>query len=381
MGNLHPGVNRRIFSADFRSLQFLRVNGFDFNAFFDNGYLVSRLPVLPGKKPRCSHLPYGTQVMQALLEAKVPIVVHNGLLDILHLYTTFVGALPDDYREFGEAWAARFPVLFDTRFIAQKGQYQVLQHAGGLTLEELHSHLTSLDATAPVRFQRLGPLPVDGHAHGSSGFDAVLTAEVFVLEMELWLRSTASESDCKRRRAERLKDLEAELQQLGWQAIHERAIAAGVNIFKSAVQGRFGGAAGARKKLADIRADIVALEYAKEVDDHGIGGVASAWEPTAEIRAGSTSAGCTREHENGCVDAAVLGRPHKRQRSEVEAAGFVTPDALLSAKVCRGFHNRLAIVGSSPGCLHLGKRRVVSASPQPCHEGVQELGADAQGER
>jgi len=329
--NLHPDASRRMFVSDFQSLQFLRSNGFDFNAFFDQGYVSSRMPAPDTTKTsRSPHLPYATQVMRALSDAKVPLVVHNGLLDILHVYTNFIDNLPRDHHEFRKAWLAHFPLLFDTRHIAQEGRYNVLQHAGGLTLEQLHAHLTSLDATNCLLFERLGPLPDNGQAHGSSGFDAVLTAEVFLMEMELWLRSAASESARKRHRKARMNELEAELAPLGWQAIHERALAAGVSICKSAVPGRFGGATGARRKVPEIRADIISVEYAKELDD--------------------------------CRSAAA-GMEQSRKRCHTEVDGsLLSLDAILSSKVCRRFHNCLAIVGSSPGCLHLEEKQAPNSA-------------------
>merc|ERR1711924_112882 len=108
-----------------------------------------------------------------------------------------------------------------------------------------------------------------------------------------------------------------------------RAYVLGVNIFKSAVQGRFGGAGGARRSVKDIRIDIAAVQYAKEVDEGDSKG-------TLGSENQFTGVGYKRPREGEETDISVLSR-----------------DVLLTSKVCRRFHNCLAIVGSSPGCLHL----------------------------
>merc|ERR1712087_844872 len=90
--------------------------------------------------------------------------------------------------------------------------------------------------------------------------------------MQLWLHVDVTESARKRFRKTRQKELALELEPLDWQAIHARADAAGVSIFKAAtVKGRFGGSVGARKKVSEIRADIVTVECARQVDNASFG--------------------------------------------------------------------------------------------------------------
>lgn len=122
------GEDRRIFTSDLQSLRFLRAHGFDFNAFFDHAHTYCRLPApdaqeLPGfvKRLAPSH---ASRVFAALRSAQIPLVVHNGLLDLLHLHDKFLGDLPETYQEFAAAWASQFPLLFDTRLIAQEGRFQ-----------------------------------------------------------------------------------------------------------------------------------------------------------------------------------------------------------------------------------------------------------------
>lgn len=194
--NMWP-QERRIFTSDLQSLRFLRAHGFDFNAFLEQAFAYSRLPATSDrKKMPAQHV---TQILAALRSTKTPIVVHNGLLDMLHLYDKFVGDLHTESEAFCQAWVEQFPLLFDTRLIAQEGRFQVLKHSGGLSLEELHRHLLSV-AGDGFRFERLGPLAGSRTAHGSAGLDAVITAEVFIMEIELWIRYVSAEAEKKRRK-------------------------------------------------------------------------------------------------------------------------------------------------------------------------------------
>lgn len=194
--------SRRVFAADLQSLRFLRAHGFDFNAFFTSAYLYTRLPPLEADKETRARLPpaHATNVIAALRRSRVPLIFHNGFLDLLHMHDKFLGDLPDERAEFGEAWVSHFPLLFDTRLLAQEGRFQVLKHSGGLSLEELHKHLLGVP-NMPIRFDHLGPLGTERSAHGSSGHDARLTAEVFLMEMDMWLRADVTGGNKRKRKA------------------------------------------------------------------------------------------------------------------------------------------------------------------------------------
>ena len=206
---------KRVFLSDFKSLRFLREHGFDFNSFLDNGFRYSRLESQASKKARRQD---ASQLIRTLHSRAVPLVVHNGLLDLLHLFHGFIGDLPQDFPSFATNWTAHFPRLFDTRLLAQEGQYQIFKHAGGLSLENMHRHLLCSEQTQHLVFDCQGWTK---QAHGSSGQDALLTAKVFVMELELWIYSDTM-SVRERRREERLRVLEQRLPP-GWQEVHEMA--------------------------------------------------------------------------------------------------------------------------------------------------------------
>lgn len=226
----HPG-GRGIFSADLSSLLFLHRHGFDFNAFFEKRCEYERLGVgsakqvssssssvapsssderdgevsasdfeesaaasaaaqstRPNTAPPCGHrreLAPAARVVAALRAVKVPLVFHNGLLDLLHLYDKFIGDLPGSVADFAEAWTAQFPFLFDTRQMAQEAR-NLLKHEGRLKLGELHRHLRGFPLPT-LRLQHCGPLGVDRPRHGSAGKDAMTTAEVFLMIVDLQL--------------------------------------------------------------------------------------------------------------------------------------------------------------------------------------------------
>merc|ERR1712003_549096 len=113
--------------------------------------------------------------------------------------------------------------------------------------------------------------------------------------------------------------------------------AAGVSIYRAAtVKGRFGGSVGARKKVSEIRSDIVTVECAREVDNASFG--------------------------SGSVNSSQQSKRPLEHDHNDDSEDFLSRDALLTANVCRRFHNRLAIVGSSPGCIVLGEHLTASAS-------------------
>jgi len=309
--NLWPS-DRRLFTSDLQSLRFLRAHGFDFNTFFERAHAYARLPEAASDAAGAAAAAaairrlapsHASRILEALRTANVPLVVHNGLLDLLHLWDKFFGELPEKMEEFNRSWVSHFPMLFDTRLIASEGRFQVLKHAGGLSLEELHRHLLGLSRSdAPqVTLERAGPLleggpngnGAGGTAHGSSAFDATLTAEVFLMEMDLWIRSADGSG------------------------------------------GGSSGSAGSRKRRkvaeAGSAADAAAAPGA-ETD----GGDAGGWTVV-----GGGGGGGKRHLEDGSGKARGAG-------------GLTSPAQLETHRACKRFHNRLAVVGASPGFIDLG---------------------------
>lgn len=254
----------------------------------EQGHSYSRLSAGTKRRKKSD----ANELIRALRNSQKPLVVHNGLLDLLHLYHSFIGDLPADVSSFCRCFTEHFPTLFDTRHLAQEGRYHVLKHAGSLSLEALQRVLEKDDLRCSVIGDR-------GTAHGSAGHDAQLTAkaksdsaaiyiyicynysfscflyfafhfcgvyldpevEVLVLQLQRWVRLAHLEELKERRelwRQERLKELELEAPH--WQDVHRLALDLGISIFRQDVSGRFGGAKGARRPVAEIRGDVAAAQ-------------------------------------------------------------------------------------------------------------------------
>mmetsp|Transcript_43710 Transcript_43710/g.95152 ORF Transcript_43710/g.95152 Transcript_43710/m.95152 type:complete len:414 (-) Transcript_43710:77-1318(-) len=318
--NLWP-QDRRIFSADLQSLRFLRSHGFDFNSFLEKAHLYARLPPIDDenkKNGRPVILSGASRVISALRESRPPLIFHNALLDLLHLHDKFIGDVPPAIADFGDAWCSNFPLLFDTRYIAQEGRWQVLKTASGLSLEALHQHLRG--SSGSVVFEHLGSLAANSPAHGSAAQDAQLTAEVFITMMGLWVRN----EDDSRERGQGPKR---------------------------------------RRKGRGFEA-----EEAK---------ASSAQPEVAEDASGAAAGDASKGEEAGQDDGWTVVKS-SRKRPLTSQGGF-TPAMLESHPVCRRFHNRIAVMGAPPGFLDLGRLPTLQAPAEPasCAEAQRDEEAEA----
>lgn len=379
--NMWPS-ERRVFTADLQSLRFLRLHGFDFNEFFERAHPYHRLPSRGLSATVVAHtmrmLPpaHLGQVMAALRDSQVPLVFHNGFLDLLHLYDKFIDVLPKEVAGFGEAWASHFPLIFDTRVMAQEGKFQVLRHQGGINLEELHRHLVTMAGMAiyghNVTFERAGSLGANRSAH-SAGQDALHTAEVFVMQMDLWVRADArgitnfdgvGQGRKKRRKGGGLPDLPPAPAAPAAGQTSLKAFVAAAPAPQPAVPGPEApaaagvdaGADGASAATASSGAGAAAPAGAEAAEEGGAedggewtvvgrkrprGAPAAAAPPAAAGGAGGAGSGA-----GGA--AAPEGAP-----AASGGTGFHSPALLQTLEICRKFHNRVAIVGAMPGHIRL----------------------------
>ncbi|KAI8851922.1 ribonuclease CAF1 [Chytridium lagenaria] len=101
------------------SMCFLVDNGFDFNRQFRDG-----IPYAPGNDHANGAAPNSAQstlrdIFDTMLSRKIPIVVHNGLFDIMFMYRAFHAAIPEDLDIFIADLADMFPGgLYDTKYVA-----------------------------------------------------------------------------------------------------------------------------------------------------------------------------------------------------------------------------------------------------------------------
>ncbi|KAJ1830280.1 hypothetical protein LPJ73_008303, partial [Coemansia sp. RSA 2703] len=107
------------------SVAFLAQNGFDLNKQATEGirYFGGPNPKPPSvKTPEINE--EGWMIREVFLDivrARVPLVIHNGLFDLMYVYQAFLGPLPDSYQSFVYDLSLMFPGgIYDTKHIVEK---------------------------------------------------------------------------------------------------------------------------------------------------------------------------------------------------------------------------------------------------------------------
>ncbi|KAJ1944417.1 hypothetical protein FBU59_002605 [Linderina macrospora] len=114
--------NSHLISAN--SIAFLAQNGFDLNRQASEGI---RFYAGPNPLPPVTRNELANQEGLALREifldmvrSKVPLVIHNGLFDLVYIYQAFFGPLPDSYNAFVYDLSEMFPGgIYDTKYISE----------------------------------------------------------------------------------------------------------------------------------------------------------------------------------------------------------------------------------------------------------------------
>ncbi|KAJ2140373.1 hypothetical protein IW142_005438 [Coemansia sp. RSA 564] len=107
------------------SISFLAQNGFDLGKQALQGIRYFSGPNPMPLESRSANINIEGELVRkvlfAMIQAKKPIVVHNGLFDLAYLYQSFFGPLPDSYESFVFDLTGMFPAgVYDTKFIAEK---------------------------------------------------------------------------------------------------------------------------------------------------------------------------------------------------------------------------------------------------------------------
>mmetsp|Transcript_96828 Transcript_96828/g.273649 ORF Transcript_96828/g.273649 Transcript_96828/m.273649 type:complete len:464 (-) Transcript_96828:68-1459(-) len=148
--------------------------------------------------------------MAAIHRAEVPVVVHDGLLDLLQLYDKFEGDAPENHSDFDRACLDVFPKAFDTCVLARAVPTSLGICQGGLAcIDDVLKRVWHVPrGDAAMRFKELGLYThrassvrlglVGGGGLGSAARGAMAVAEVFLLLTAHLARSDdASEALCK----------------------------------------------------------------------------------------------------------------------------------------------------------------------------------------
>jgi len=142
-------------------------------------------------------------VIAALHRAQPPLVVHDGLLDLLQLHDKCAGDVPKGHLEFGHAFVGLFPVVFDTCLLAQEWRSKPtgLKQDVTLTLDELLRQMwkDSPNNGETACFKELGLFTrrasstrrriVEGGGLGAVARGAMAVAELFLLQIEQWIKA------------------------------------------------------------------------------------------------------------------------------------------------------------------------------------------------
>merc|ERR1719233_2708798 len=112
--------------------------------------------------------------VEALSKSGAPVIAHNGLLDILHIYSTTRGSPSEKFEEFAADFLRLFSLFFDTKVLATKLE-TIRAETEGSTLKALNELTESWDGSS---------LDVSEEAEKRSehhaGYDALLTGKILL---------------------------------------------------------------------------------------------------------------------------------------------------------------------------------------------------------
>ena len=137
-------------------------------------------------KARAEELGF-TQVIELLSESKKPVILHNGLLDLMYMYQQFFAPLPDSYEDFKKVINDTFPKIFDTKLLALSQPFKrymsnqtKLADIRRVVLSENGSVFEKVKITLPEEFKEYVEC---SHEH-EAGYDAYVTAICFIYMLQ-----------------------------------------------------------------------------------------------------------------------------------------------------------------------------------------------------
>lgn len=104
--------------------QFLCQHGYSFDAMFTKGIPFTPPSEIKHGQPDKRLHNLWTKIMTAMDLHNIPLILHNGLFDLMYIYHCFIGKLPDMWGKFLSQITLHFPSgLYDTRFMAGKADF------------------------------------------------------------------------------------------------------------------------------------------------------------------------------------------------------------------------------------------------------------------
>lgn len=151
----------------------------------EEGHALPLTPDTKSRFQRCQHLLDGRPR---------PVVGHNMFLDLIYLYQTFIGQLPDKVEDFASRIKEIFPVVIDTKYVAthECGDINPMS-----SLQQLAEQLDEQEK--PVMRTHEDFNKYDEYiAHHEAGYDSLLTAKVAIrLSAKLEVDRRSGEEDGK----------------------------------------------------------------------------------------------------------------------------------------------------------------------------------------
>jgi poly(A)-specific ribonuclease len=119
------------------------------------------------------------EVIAALKDKEHIIVGHNLFTDLVCLYTTFVGPLPMDVKDFQDRIHGLFPIVIDTKYLATEG-HDSMSTVMRKSLSELLEPFKKIHTPLILLHEEHTSYGTNLGKKHEAGFDSWMTAELFV---------------------------------------------------------------------------------------------------------------------------------------------------------------------------------------------------------
>ncbi|CAD8123894.1 unnamed protein product [Paramecium sonneborni] len=165
---------------------------YEFHCKYDSDVLIKRekLYIVKGPEPLETKKQNVEEVnefagvrvlLDQISQQKTPLILHNGLMDIMHVYDKFFETLPDSRTEFIIKVNQMFPEIYDTKFLINQS-YSVYNKVGQFS--ELKNSFINLQNLEPnVVFgdecQEYNNLDENQAFEHEAGFDSYMAGSVF----------------------------------------------------------------------------------------------------------------------------------------------------------------------------------------------------------
>lgn len=131
---------------------------------------------------------------------KKPLITHNGLLDILHLYNSFIGPLQETADDFKKDFIVNFPEVYDTKYIMNSSNVLLPEEKTSTSLADCFKYLENSELKIALADEfsdydiksegvtvdsdpESNPRSTTSAAH-EAGYDALMTGSIFVRSLK-----------------------------------------------------------------------------------------------------------------------------------------------------------------------------------------------------